>query len=399
MTNYLDVDVNYKSIHSGLAVLLAYGGLIALFTSVIYYHNKIPSVSFATLKKHANRLSIQKTFIAYVVAFFTMNALGAAAFAFAGLAQIIISFVKIKWFFFLLFGYQVIIKKKMIREFLFFIGLEFAMGFFSYFSDFKTVFFFLACLTLTFLVKVSLKHLVYAVSSLIILVFIGITWTSIKGEYRVFLNQGSKSQTVQVSQEDATSKLLELVGQEKKDSSATESFFNRMQYTYHLAKAMDQVPEVIPYQEGDNWWESLSFSLTPRYFNPDKPVYDASKKATKYTGIAYLSGQSGVSFSLGYFADSYVDFGYYGMFIPLILIGFLYGITYFYFVKNSSNNFIFNYAVVGALFMEFNALEIDSTYLAGRLFSSLLVFFVLRFFFFPWLIKYLAWVEPKDSSA
>lgn len=398
MTNYLGEDVNYKSPHSGLAVLLGYVGLTALLLPVIYFHNKIPPVSFNTLKKHAERLSIQKTFIAYVIAFFSMNALGAAAFAFSGLTQIIFSLVKIKWFFFLLFGFQVVIKRKMFREFLIFIGLEFTMGFFSYFSDFKTVFFFLACLALTFLVKVSLKQLVYAVASLIILVIIGITWTSIKGEYRAYLNQGSQSQTVQVSQEEATSKLLELVGEEKKDSSATESFFNRMQYTWHLAKSMDHVPAVVPYQEGDNWLESISFSLTPRYFNPNKPKYDASAKATKYTGIAYLRSQSGVSFSLGYFADSYVDFGYYGMFIPLILIGFVYGFTYLYFIKKSSNNFIFNYSVVGALYMEFNAMEMDSTFLAGRLFSSLLVFIVLRHFFFPWLIRYLAWVEPETHS-
>lgn len=398
MTNYLGEDVNYKSPHSGLAILMAYGGLMALLLPVIYFHHKIPPVSFATLRKHADRLSIQKTFIAYLIAFFSMNALGAMAFAFAGLSQIIFSFVKIKWFFFLLFGFQVIIKRKMIREFLIFIGIEFSMGFFSYFSDFKTVFFFLACLALTFLVRVSLKQLVYAVASLIILIFLGITWTSIKGEYRAYLNQGSKSQTVQVSQEDATNKLLELVSQEKNDSSATESFFNRMQYTWHLAKAMDHVPSVVPYQEGDNWLESLSFSLTPRFFNPNKPLYDASAKATKYTGIAYLRGNSGVSFSLGYFADSYVDFGYYGMFLPLILIGFVYGSTYLYILKKSSDNFIFNYAVVGALYMEFGALETDSTYLAGRLFSSLLVFWALRHFVFPWLIKYLTWVAPTQKE-
>lgn len=397
MTNYLGVDVNYKSPHSGIAILLAYGGLISLLLPVIYFHNKIPPVSFKTLKRHADRLSIQKTFIAYVIAFFSMNALGAAAFAFSGLTQIIFSIVKIKWFFYLLFGFQVVIKKRMIREFLIFTGLEFALGFFSYFSDFKTVFFFLACLALTFLVRVSLKQLVYAVVSLIILVFMGITWTGIKGEYRAFLNQGSKSQTVQVSQGAATDKLLELIEQDK-DSSATESFFHRMQYTWHLAKAMDHVPAVVPYQDGNNWLESISFSLTPRYFNPNKPKYDASAKATKYTGISYLRGQSGVSFSLGYFADSYVDFGYYGMCIPLILIGFLYGVTYLYFVKKSSDNFIFNYSVVGALYMEFNALEIDSTYLAGRLFSSLLVFLLLRYFFFPWLIKYLAWEDTQEGT-
>jgi hypothetical protein len=394
MVNYLDVDIDYKSPHSGTAVMLAYVGLMILLAPVIYFNDKLPNVSFSTLKKYADKLSIRKTFIAYVIAFFSMNALGAAAFSFAGLTQIIYSLVNVKWFFFLLFGFQVVIKRQMVREFLIFVGIEFALGFFSFFSEFKTVLFFLACLLLTFLVKVSLKQLSIALVAVVFIAFMGITWTSIKGEYRSFLNEGSKTQTVQVSQSAAMDKLFDLVNQQK-DSSAAGSFFERLQYTWHIAKSMDHVPSVIPYQNGANWLESISFALTPRYFNPDKPMYEASKKATKYTGIPYLGSSHGVSFSLGYFADGYVDFGYFGMFIPLFLIGLAYGISYFYFLRRSSPNLLFNYAVVGALFMEFNALEMDSTYFTGRFFSDLLTFFMLRLFFFPWLIRYLAIEQPE----
>ena len=87
--------------------------------------------------------------------------------------------------------------------------------------------------------------------------------------------------------------------------------------------------------------------------------------------------------------DCYIDFGYYGMFIPLLALGFIFGSTYFYFVRRSSPNFIFNYAVVGAMFMEFNAYEADGTYLMGRLFATLVTFYALKLFFFPWLYNYL----------
>ncbi len=394
MVNYMDVDINFKSPHSEIAIWLAYVGLVVLLAPVIYFNNKIPPLDFSVLKRHADKLSIRKTFVAYVISFFSLNALGAVAFSFSGLSQIIISLVNVKWFFFLLFGFQVVIKRKMIKELVIFVGVEFALGFFSFFSDFKTVLFFVACLLLTFLTKVNLRQLTLAVVAIIFAAFMGITWTAIKGEYRSFLNQGSKTQTVQVSQGAALDKLLELTEQEK-DTSASISFFERLQYTWHIAKSMDHVPAVVPYQNGNNWLESISYALTPRYFNPNKPKYEASIKATKYTGISYLGARSGVSFSLGYFADGYVDFGYFGMFIPLFLLGLLYGFTYYYFLKNSSTNFIFNYAVVGAMFMEFNALEMDSTYLTGRLFADLLTFFMLRLFFFPWLVKYLAWQEPE----
>ena len=219
----------------------------------------------------------------------------------------------------------------------------------------------------------------------------------IKGEYRVFLNQGSKSQRVDVSKEDAFAKLVELANGQKEgtmDQSIT-SFLDRFQYTYHLAKTMEIVPKKIPYQNGANWGTSLEFSLTPRLLNPDKPKYEASVKATKYTGIRYAGAAQGVSVSLGYFADGYIDFGIIGMFFPILIIGFVMGSTYFYFVRKSSNNFVFNYAVVGAMYMEFFAFEMDSTYLAGRLFATLLTFLFLKIFFFPWLMRILTRPEGE----
>ena len=395
LSNYLGKDINYKSPSSGTAIITAYIGLFFLLGPVIYYQNKLPFISRAILLKHAERLSIQKTLNAYVIAFFVTNALAGVALGIAGLSQIILSFVKIKWLFFILFGFQVILKKRMRKEFYVFVAIEFLLGFFSFFSDFKTVIFFLSFIGLCFISKVYLRQLIVAIVVVIAGFFLGAFWSSIKGEYRGFLNQGSNSQTVQVSKNDALNKIFELSGKQDQSSfeAAVITLLDRLQYTYHLAKAMDWVPNKVPYQEGANWGLSLNFALTPRLFNPNKPKYEASSKATKYTGIGYAGAGQGVSVSLGYFADGYVDFGYVGMFIPLLFIGLLYGITYFYFVKNSSNNFIFNYAVVAAMYLEFGALEMDSTYLSGRLFATLLTFFGLKLFFFPWLIKYLH--QPK----
>ena len=86
------------------------------------------------------------------------------------------------------------------------------------------------------------------------------------------------------------------------------------------------------------------------------------------------------------------------MFI-LLLIGFLYGKIYMYILKGASKNLVFNYCAVCAFFMEFNALELDSTYILGRLFASTLTFFALIKFFFPWLIRYLSKAPEKESSS
>ena len=130
-------------------------------------------------------------------------------------------------------------------------------------------------------------------------------------------------------------------------------------------------------------------------------MYDATLKTRKYTGLNFLGRAHGVSFSLGYFADCYIDLGLIGMMFILLLLGLLYGKIYYFLLKKASNNMVFNFCVVCAFFMEFNALEMDSTYILGRLFSSFLTFFILVRFFFPWLVNYLSvgQVEKKENRS
>ena len=391
LSNYLNEDINFRSPSTIYATIAAYIGLLFLFLPIIYYQNKIPRLSIQQFKIHADRLSIDKTFRVYVIGFFAMNALTGIAFLFPFLAQIFISLGNIKWFLFLLFGFQSILKNRKRKEFYIFCLLEFVTGFYSYFSDFKTIIFFILSLFLCFLYIAEFKKIIYVAIIIASLTYGGIFWTSVKGEYRGFLNQGTNTQIVRVEKSDALNKLIEISETRTNNTftQATEDFLDRLQYTYHLAKTMDRVPSVIPYQYGTNWFTTLSFVLTPRILNPNKGVYDASIKATKYTGIRYSGIKRGVSVSLGYFADGFIDFGYIGMFIPLLILGFIYGSSYFYFVKNSSNNFVFNFAVAGSIYMELFAFESDNIYVAGRLYVNLFVFFLLKRFLFPKLITYI----------
>jgi hypothetical protein len=390
-SNNLGEDINYRSQNTDYAILASYVGLLFIFLPVIYYQNKIPALSLSQLKKHADRLSIDKTFRAYVIGFFAINALTGIAFLIPSLTQIIFSLSNIKWFLFLLFGFQSILKNRKRKEFYIFCALEFSLGFFSYFSEFKTIIYYMVILLLSLLAVIRFNKMIVASVALVLIFFAGVFWTSVKGEYRVFLNKGSKTQSVQVEKGDAFNKLLELSEKQNENTftGAIESFLDRLQYTYHLAKTMDRVPAIIPHQNGANLGTTFTFVFTPRILNPNKGIYDASEKASKYTGLRYAGIKKGTSISLGYFADCYIDFGYVGMFIPLLILGFIYGSTYFYFVKKSSDNYIFNFAVVGSMYIEMIAMESDSIYIAGRLYVTLLVFFLLKIFFFPKLMVYI----------
>lgn len=381
---YAGEDLNFRSPSMGKAVLASFGCFFFLFGPVIYYHNKLPNISVDTLRSHAQKLSIKKTFRAYLVAYFVVNTLSVIALGLGGFAQVTFSLINVKWVLFSMFGLQATLTGRMKREFYLAIALEFATGFFSYFSNFKVVFFFVAFIYLIYVRRVYFKHVLALIFFFVFAFTMGVLWTSIKQEYRKFLNGGTKSQVVAVSKDEAMDKILELGSAQDQATldASVAVFLLRLQYVYHLAKTMDRVPSAIPYQQGSNWGKTLEFVLTPRALNPNKPIYDATSKTTYYTGIRYSGAKSGASFSLGYFGDSYIDFGLWGMWIPLLLLGFLYGSTYFYFLRHSSGNFVFNYAVVAGIFMEFIPFEMDSTYLLGRLFSTLLVFTILRIFFF-----------------
>ena len=396
LTTYLGNDINYQNENMGVATLLCLVGLLVMFTPIIYFQNKIPTLNIGILKKHAFQLSINRSFYAYLIAFLIAGFLAGIRFIYPGYTQIIVSLINIKWFFFLLFGFQSILKNKRRREFYFFISLEIVLGFASFFSDFKTVIFYVIILYLTLLFRVTTKRLIISLLFGTIIFFAVLFWTSIKTQYRFFLNKGSSSQAVQVSKNEALNKLYELSsGGVTNYNSATSILLDRLQATQNFALTISRVPTIIPYQNGKNWSETFEFVLTPRLFNPNKHSLDFSEKVTKYTGITHAGLSQGTSFSLGYFVDCYIDFGMYGMMIPLFLIGLFYGYVHFYFIKNSSRNILFNYSVAGALFMEFFALEMDNTYLLGRLFAAVLTFLLLRKLFFPWLIQYLSVPDAK----
>jgi len=399
LCNYLGKDINYNTSSRATAIVASSIGLCFLLGPIVYYQGKIPAQSRKSLYDCVRNFSTQKAMNLYIIAFFTSSFLGSVAFIFGGLTQVIFSLVKVKWLFFLLFGYMTVLKKEKLNIFYLFMLLEFLNGFLGFFSDFKTVIYFLVILIFSLVEKLEFKKVVLVATIGITLGFFGVVWTNIKAEYRSYLNGGARTQAVSVERGEAIDKLVSLTGKvsnEGLDGSVVD-FLDRLQYTYHFAKTIDRIPAVLPFENGANWLRTLEFTTNPRILNPNKGTYDATEKTRKYTGLRYAGRSQGASFSLGYFADCYIDFGLYGMMGLLFVIGMLYRYFYAYLLRKSSNNMVFNYAVVGAFFAEFNALEMDSTYFFGRLFSTAVVFFLLIRFFFPWVINYIT-IKPEKEG-
>jgi hypothetical protein len=83
----------------------------------------------------------------------------------------------------------------------------------------------------------------------------------------------------------------------------------------------------------------------------------------------------------------------------LLLLGTLYMVISRFLFRNSPENYLLKCSVVSAFFLEFNALEMDNTYLLGRLFSSFVTFFILLKFLFPLIFEYIRRREPATTPA
>ena len=391
--NVYGVDINYLSKHGGTAVICSCIGLLVTASTITLGIKSLPVASWEQFNNQAKLINEKKLLFLYLYSTLFLGSLGLALGFNSGFSQILLTLSSVKWVFFLVLGYVSWINKKNRVLMIGIILFEFVSGFYSYFSSFKEVILYTIVFALTFIRNLSFKQFFYSMLAVVVLGFILLTWTSIKGEYRNFISNGKAQQVVEVSKTEAFGKigteLSELTWE--KYQVAINGFLYRLQYTLHMAYVMDRVPEMMPYEEGNLWWENISFVLKPRLFFPDKGTFDATSKTNKYTGLHFSGYSKGASFSIPYYVDGYIDFGYVGMFIPLILLGLYIVLIYRTFYMFKKLNLLIRFAFVNVVLYDFFSFEADGLYLFGRLTLLWIVFFFFSRFVFPriqaWLYK------------
>jgi len=392
-------DINWLSNHGDIAVTMACLGLIVMAATITLGLKSLKMPSREQFFHQSKLINEKKILILYVVSSVFLGGLGYAFGSNPGFFQILTTLGTLKWVFFMVFGYVAWINKKNRTLLVVIIILEFTTALYSYFSNFKEVIFYTIMLALGFIRRVNFKQVFYGLLIVSSLFFLLLTWTAVKSDYRKFLNKGTKQQVVEVSREEAFSKLGEKVSSLNwaQYQQVLDLFLYRAQYILHLSKTMDRVPAVIPHTNGQIWWDNITFVLEPRLFFPDKPRYEATVKTNKYTGYNYAGFTQGSSFSLGYFADSYIDFGFFGMFLPLILIALFIVFIYRTLYGFSKINLLLRYAVINVTMYDFNAFESDGLFLFGRLMLMFLVYWFISKFVLSrlqnWLYKA---SEPKS---
>ncbi|GAA4854107.1 hypothetical protein GCM10023332_01700 [Luteimonas vadosa] len=287
-------------------------------------------VAQASVSSIAGQLSLRRLFVACLLAIAGSTLLTRVAYVVPGLIQPILALSLLRWVMVYLFTFCVLNRRQGFGMLAVVFAIEVVVGFLGFFSDFKTVVIvmMLAALTSSSSLRDMRLKTVAALAAAVL--FLGLTWTAIKSDYRAFLNQGTGQQVVLAPVSERVAKLGDLIGDMSPEryGDAVLTLVERITYVSYLGQVIETVPHHIEHENGRLWAEALARPFMPRLLFPDKAVIDDSERTSYYTGQPVAGAEEGASISLGYVAESYIDFGAPGMLAPLLLWGILLGLAY-----------------------------------------------------------------------
>jgi hypothetical protein len=318
------------------AIWLSLIGLLALAAGMRLSLKGMKSAA-SEARLEIRECSPQLIFRLYIAAYGITTIVAPITFLIPQVTQIIVSLLNVKWVFIFLLAYVVLQRKSSYELLAVMLVLEIITGMVSYFSSFTRIFFVLLLVIPISGIRFTFRLRVVMVLIALTVVAFSIVWSAIKPDYRAFVNRGTGDQEVYVSASEALGKISELVSDFDAEAfeRGTEALARRVAYVDFFAAAIDYVPAVMSYEYGSLWLGAFKHVLQPRLLFPDKPELDDSEQTRLYTGVSVAGASEGTSVSIGYFGESYIDFGAFGMMFPIFIVGLFWGLIYRLFVSTA----------------------------------------------------------------
>lgn len=393
------IDVDFTQVHDNPTHIVSafYLSLIGLFSISLGMHLVIKTFDLRSLDyiEAGKKFSNKKLIRIYIISAIVYPTLFALSFRLGGLQQPIYELLQFKWAIFVILLVNSFATGN-VKNFLMIFFIEVILSFTGYFSAFKD-YFFIFFIGLLIVSRNRLKPS-YAIALLLIAgagLYIMVIWEHVKPEYRLYLSSGQAAQVSTKSNGESLSKLYSLIAETNQEGIA-DGFYktvNRLSYIDFLSATEAQVPSNIAHTNGSLWSGALERVFEPRILFPNKKAIDDSEKARLYTGHDYAGADRGASISLGYIAESYVDFGEIGMHVPLFLFGILIGLIYKSVLMNSPNILV-GTALVVPLYIEIYNYEKALDKVVGGVFMYFIIYLVVKRFL---LKKFLKSVYTDES--
>jgi hypothetical protein len=290
-------------------------------------------VSRAPIKDVLIPWPFQRILAGALAAIVAGHAFEIVAWNFGGARQIILALGGIKWAGLFVLTYSVLSIGRGRWWLTAVVGVELVLGMTGFFSDFRMVLFVLLTAAIASAQeKLRISSIFTLALGGVLMLLLAVFWSSIKIDYRDFLNKGTSEQVV-LQPLDArinflAGKAVDFDGRQFADG--LEKLNARLSYIDFLAATMERVPDDIPHEAGAHLSAAVWHIMTPRILFPDKAEVPSDTDSTLYyTGLETVElNVADTSISIGYLGELYIDFGIAGALIAAVLIGFAFGRLY-----------------------------------------------------------------------
>ncbi len=353
-------------------------GVFSLATGVKLALGKTINKSLDTVEIY--KLNILKLLVVFVIySPFIEMLFQQVRFVVPGLSQFVHMLRPYKWSFFFLAAIAVFQTNRMVGWFWLTFFVSLLLSFTNYFASFKPFFFILPIAFLS-IRTLSYKQVFYLGLVAVVIFYLGVYWSYIKGDYRMFLSGGRKAQIVVVSKKEALKQFFSYAKEFDKDrfKLGEEALFKRLFYLEFFSATIRMIPEYKPFMKGENLMRAIRHVTMPRFLFPNKPPLDDSRHVIELTGIYVASSKQGTSISVGYMSELYADFGPFWMNFPLLLLGLLWGFIY-RFILNSVSSNVWGFAMTIPMFFIMYLYERDLVKLIGDTLWFFITFLIIRF--------------------
>lgn len=372
------------------AVMLANTGLIALSIGIRLAAGRAKQGLGQWLKSALAAYPARVWILTYVATWLFSFVCSTVSPYSGGLRQPLLILAELKWAAFLLLTASTFAARGRSKvPFFLAFGVELIMSVGGFFGDFKMVFYY-AIIGLAFLGADFFKrHLILLILGSALTLVFAVAWTAVKRDYRDYISQGTREQVVLVGygdrMQDLFNRVAALDGPAMVDGA--DRLVQRISYYEFFGVVLRRQELGQPYTGGEIWGDAMISPLMPRLLFPGKPVIDDTKLTIKYTGINPAAWSRGVSVSMGYMAEAFLDFGSVLMFAAIGALGALIGGIYRWLLNQRGMRLVLGVGLAPMAVMQAHLLEISILKLLPALVLSILGCWVALGFLGPLVLK------------
>jgi hypothetical protein len=311
------------------AILISLSALLAIALGmrwgVRFGGSRFRKRSYITSSKTrvGERVDFNRLLVFYVGSLVVSQAMGLLAAAIPALTQPFLAFALLKYVAIYAIAGSVFASDRGYLWLLLVIGGEFIVGMTGYFASFKEPVFLLGiALASSRHGLARVKNWVIGLACVAAVLWVSIVWTAVKMEYRSEMYGKSL-------QEKATWLTYSYLSRKIDYADAATRLLDRVGATELFARVLANIDTGSINNDFNFYRAAIHNVITPRVLFPDKAALNDSKITTALTGQRI---DEETSIGVGYIAEAQVDFGFPGLLLPMLAIGFMLGVATEYFM-------------------------------------------------------------------